>query len=205
MKSSIKKRFLSSTRNAIKKQYPNYSNDKLDEIMYGVEGIYLTITKCIIIFSIALILGIFKELLLLLLAFNFIRLFAFGMHASSSGICLVFSSAIFLGGAYLCKTVTLPNQVLYLLYALVLVIMFIYSPADTVKRPLIRKNKRLKFKILSVIVTIIYFIITLFLKDNLLINCLIFGLIIECILIIPITYKAFKMPYKNYANYGLNA
>ena len=201
----MKKRFLNKMRSSISKQYPNYNNDKLDEIMYGVEGIYLTITKCIVIFTIALILGIFKELLLLLLACNFIRLVACGMQASKSSICLIFSSELFIGGAYLCKTIVLPTTLIYILYLVVLIIMILYSPSDTVKRPLIRKNRRLKFKILSVMVTTTYFITTLLINNNLYINCMIFGLVIECILIIPITYKAFNMPYKNYVNYGLNA
>ncbi len=201
----MKKRFLCSVRRTIKKQYPNYNEDKLDEIMYGIEGIYLTITKSIIIFSLALILGIFKELILLLITFNFIRLFAFGMHADNSLTCLIFSSAVFIGGTYLCKYITINNEILYLLYAVVLIIIIVYSPADTVKRPLIKKKKRIKFKILSIIVTIIYFIITLLIKNNLITNCLIIGLVIECILILPITYKTFKMPYKNYKNYGLSA
>ncbi len=200
----MKKRFLNSIRNSIKKQYPNYSKDKIDEIMYGVEGIYLMITKTIIIFLLAFILGIFKELLYLLIAFNFIRLFAFGMHANKSIICLVFSTLLFIGGAFLCKYVTLNKLVLYIFYLLAFIIITIFSPADTVKRPLINKKKRNKFKFLSIITTLIYFILTLFIKNNLIINSLIFGLIIECILISPLTYKIFKMPYKNYVNYGLN-
>lgn len=200
----MKKRFLNIIRNSIKKQYHNYSEDKLDEIMYGVEGIYLTITKMIIIFIFAFILGVAKELLLLLIAFNFVRLFAFGMHADKSWICLVFSSILFLGGAFLSKYIVLDKVVLYLLYLIVFILVAAYAPADTVKRPLIKKKKRIRFKILSVIVVISYFIITLLITNNLIINVLIFGLIIECILISPLTYKAFKMPYKNYKNYGLN-
>lgn len=200
----MKKRFLNSIRSLIKNQYPNYSNDKLDEIMYGVEGIYLTITKTIVIFSIALLLGIFKELLFLLIAFNFIRLFAFGMHANNSITCLIFSTIIFIGGAFLCKYVSLDTKTLYLLYFIALIVIAIYAPADTVKRPLIKKKKRIKFKILSIITGLIYFTLSLFIKDNLIINSLIFGLIIECILILPITYKAFRMPYRSYINYGLN-
>lgn len=200
----MKKRFLNIIRNSIKKQYPNYSEDKLDEIMYGVEGIYLTITKMIIIFIFAFILGVAKELLLLLIAFNFVRLFAFGMHADKSWICLLFSGLLFLGGAVLAKNIVINKYVLYTLYLIVITIIAIYSPADTVKRPLINKKRRIKFKILSVIIAITYLIITLLIKDNMLINILIFGLIIECILILPITYKVFKMPYKNYKSYGLN-
>ena len=200
----MKKRFLNTIRSSIKKQYPNYSNDKLDEIMYGVEGIYLTITKTIIIFTLALILGIFKELLFLLIAFNFIRLFAFGMHANDSLTCLIFSSVLFIGGAFICKYITIDKIVLYPLYLIILFIISIYSPADTVKRPLIKKKKRTRFKVLSIFVIIIFFITSLLIKNNLIINSLVIGSIIECILILPLTYKAFKMPYKNYVNYGLN-
>ena len=59
----MKKYILNKLRKSIKKQYPNYSNDKLDEIMYGLEGVYLTIEKAIIIFAIAIITGMVKELL----------------------------------------------------------------------------------------------------------------------------------------------
>lgn len=201
----MKKLFLKKIRTAIKKQYPNYNDDKIDEIMYGIEGLYLTFTKTVVICIIALILGILKELICLLVSFNFIRFFAFGMHASKSSICLIFSSLLFIIFSILCKYIVLPKYLLYILYLLAIAIISIYAPADTVKRPLIKRKKRIKFKILSIMVVIIYFILTLVFKNNLLINSLIFGLLIECILINPITYKAFKMPYKNYITYGLNA
>lgn len=201
----MKKLFLKKIRTAIKKQYPNYNDDKIDEIMYGIEGLYLTFTKTVVICIIALILGILKELICLLIAFNFIRFFAFGMHASKSSICLIFSSLVFIIFSILCKYIVLPKYLLYILYLLALAIISIYAPADTVKRPLIKRKKRIKFKILSIMVVIIYFILTLVSKNNLFINSLIFGLLIECILINPITYKVFKMPYKNYITYGLNA
>ena len=201
----MKKRFLKNIRTAIKKQYPNYNNDKIDEIMYGIEGLYLTFTKTVVICTLALILGVFKELICLLIAFNFIRFFAFGMRASKSSICLIFSSLVFIIFSILCKYIVLPKYLLYTLYLLALVIISLYAPADTIKRPLIKRNKRIKFKILSIMVVIIYFILTLVFKNNLLINSLIFGLLIECILINPITYKVFKMPYKNYITYNLNA
>lgn len=200
----MKNYFLKKIRKEIIKQYPKYSKDKVDEIMYGVEGIYLTITKTIIISLIALILGVFKELIFLLISFNFIRLFAFGIHANKSWICLLFSSTLFLSGAYLCKILVIPKNILITLFLIVLLIISIYAPSDTVKRPLIKKKRRIIFKILSIAVVIIYFILTLIIKNNLFINAIIIGLIIECILILPTTYMIFKMPYKNYKSYGLN-
>lgn len=200
----MKKRFLSKIKNNIIKQYPNYPKEKIDEIMYGIEGIYMLITKTIIIFILAMILGIFKELLYLLISFNFIRLFAFGMHANKSYVCLIFSSLMFLCGAFLCKYLMFNRYILYVLYLLTFIIIMIYAPADTKKRPLIKRNKRIKFKVLSLMVVALYFILTLLIKNNLIINSLIIGTIIECILILPITYKAFNMPYNNYKNYGLS-
>ena len=200
----MKKRFLNIIKKNIKEQYPNYSKEKIDEIMYGVEGIYLTITKTIIIFTLALILGIFKELLFLLIAFNFIRLFAFGMHVDKSSKCLIFSSTLFIISTFICKYISINNLTLFILYSIIFISVILYAPADTVKRPILKKNKRQKFKILSIIVATIYFIISIKVKNNLLTNSLTIGLLIECILINPLTYKIFNMPYKNYKKYGLN-
>ena len=84
-----------------------------------------------------------------------------------------------------------------------MIIFLLYAPADTVKRPLINKKKRKMYKILSVITALI-FISLIFIVDNFLIkNILIFALILESILILPITYKIFKLPYRNYLNYKL--
>ena len=80
--------------------------------------------------------------------------------------------------------------VLYLLYLIAFILVAAYAPADTVKRPLIKKKRRIRFKILSVIVVISYFIITLLITNNLIINVLIFGLIIECILISPLNISS---------------
>ena len=200
----MKKRFLNSIRTKIKDKYPNYDSDKINEIMYGIEGVYLTVTKTIIIFTMAFILGIAKNLLFLLIAFNFIRLFAFGMHADNSFVCLLFSSSLFLGSAFLCKTLTINTNILYILYLILFLIFIIYSPADTVKRPLIKKGKRIRFKVLSSLIVFVYFSLTFIVKNNYFTNYLVFGLLIEGILILPITYKLFKMPYKNYKSYGLN-
>lgn len=201
----MKNKILSKIKSDIKKQYPSYSNEKLDEIMYGVEGIYILITKTIIIFIISLLLGLFKELIFLLLMFNLIRLFAFGMHAPNGTICLIISTIAFIGCAYLCKILVIPKNILHLLYLVSFIIILIYSPADTVKRPIIKKKKRIIFKILSILITFMFFILSLKIKNNLIINSMIIGLLIECILILPITYKIFKLPYKNYLNYGLSA
>jgi len=82
-------------------KYNNYSNEKMKEIEYGLVSIYLTISKLIVISIIAIILGIFKEMLIFTLIFNVIRMPAFGLHATKSWICLISSTIMFIGLPYL--------------------------------------------------------------------------------------------------------
>ena len=63
----MKKKFLDGSMNRIKKKYPEYDEEKLEIIEYGLEAIYITITKTIVIFLIAFILGVVKEVLFVLL------------------------------------------------------------------------------------------------------------------------------------------
>ena len=79
----------------IVKENKKYNIEQLDEIKYGLESIYLLLTKLVVIFSISLILGLIKESLLFLLFSNILRTTAFGIHASKSIYCWV-SSIIFL-------------------------------------------------------------------------------------------------------------
>ncbi len=201
----MKKKCLLLIENKIKKEYPKYSKEEIETIMYGVETIYITVTKTIIIFTLAAILGLFKELLFLLVAFNIIRIPAFGLHASNGTICLIFSSLLFIISTFLCKYIEMPIYMIIILYLLMFINILLYAPADTVKRPLINAKKRKKYKTISIIFSLIFFILSIFIKNNLIVNSLTFGLLIECILINPITYKLFKMPYKNYVTYNLNA
>jgi len=180
-----------------------YNNTELEEIKYGLESIYLAITKVVVILFISACIGLFKEAVLFLLIFNLVRATAFGLHASKSIWCWISSSISFLLIPFICKNVIFPT-IFYIVASIITMIIFLlYAPADTVKRPLINKKKRKMYKILSVITALI-FISLIFIIDNFLIkNMLIFALILESILILPITYKIFKLPYRNYLNYKL--
>ena len=63
----MKKKLLTWCMNSVRKKFPEYDDDKLEIIEYGLEGLYLTFTKIIIITCLSLILGIFKETLLLII------------------------------------------------------------------------------------------------------------------------------------------
>ena len=71
-------------------------------------------------------------------------------------------------------------------------------PSDTEKRPLTNKKKRVIRKISSVIAGIIFFVLALYFKSiRVPILC---SLIIETIMINPLSYKLLGLKYNNYKN-----
>ncbi len=187
--------------NLIRKEQPQLSEIQLEQIEYGLAGVYLSITKVIIIMVVAILLGILKEYLYFLAIFAIIRTNAYGMHASKSWICLLFSSVTFLGFPLLAIYMTIPFLVKYILGIATILYIFKYSPADTKKRPIISKQKRLRHKLLATLTAIIFVILSLFITNPFVSNCFIWSLVLMCIMISPITYKLFNLPYNNYLNY----
>lgn len=197
----MKKLILEKCMNLVTTYNKDLSQKDKDKIKYGLEGLYLTITKLIFIIIISIILGIFKEVILLLLTFNGIRLTAFGVHAKRSIDCLVSSTMFFIIFPYICIKLTIPILIKEIMFIPLVVMIGILAPADTQKRPLINKKKRTIYKVLSIIISIIYMTLSIVIKNNTLSNCFIFALFIQIIIMLPITYKIFGVSYNNYKNY----
>lgn len=189
--------------NSIKKYYPNYSETQLEEIRYGLEGIYLSITKLVVISIVSIILNLFNEMLIMLICFNVLRMTGFGIHAKKSIDCWISSTIMFIGFPYISKLLTIPLPIHVVMSFVLFILILLYAPADTYKRPLIKKKKRIIYKIVTSINTIILLIISFF-TNSVITNLILFGILTEVILVNPLTYKIFKLPYNNYKNYGLN-
>ena len=197
----MKKKFLNSSMELITKN-KQYTQEQVDIMAYGLETIYLTATKLIIIFLTAYLLGIFKEMILLLITYNIIRSQAFGIHASKSIYCLISSLIMFIGGALICKYFVIVDWLMISLSVICNICLFLYAPADTHKRPLINKKKRRRFKLVSFLFGVIYTILIIVFRNYSIVNYLLFGMIEAVIMILPITYKIFNLPYDNYKKYN---
>ena len=197
----MKEAFINSSMNMIQKYYPNYSEVKLAELKYGLLGLYLMISKSIIIFSIAIFLGIFKELLIFTVIYNIIRASSFGMHASKSWICLVVSTSIFILLTYLSLNVTIPINIKLIIGIIGIIFMYKNSPADTAKKPIVSLKRRKIYKTISTLLAIIFVICSLIIDNNFLSNSFILSLVLQNIFISPTTYKIFNEPYDNYKTY----
>lgn len=171
---------------------------KLEEIKYGLETIYVLISKFLVIFGIALILNIVKELLLFIVFFNLIKSVSFGMHARSSKSCLIASTIVFISIPIISKFILIPNIMLALLFSFNLILMYKNSPADTIKRPIINPKRRLVFKYLSIFITIIFGFISILISNSFISNSLLFSITIQNFMISPLAYKIFNLPYNNY-------
>lgn len=196
----MKKFIINNCMNYIKMK-TNYNDIKLKEIEYGLVSIYLTVSKLIIIFALAYFLKITREAILFSLIFNVLRSPAFGLHATKSWICLLTSIIFFIGIPILCIILTINPFVKVIICSLGITFMFKNAPADTKKRPIVNKKRRIIYKYISTIFTIIFSFSSLFIKNNFIANCLVFSIILQNLLISPLIYKLFKLPYNNYIQF----
>ena len=187
--------------NFIKKYNPDKSENDLEIIQYGLEGLYLTISKLVIILLLSIILGIFKEVIIFLLIYNIIRTPSFGLHATKSWICLLSSTCIFIGVPFLCNQFILPIYIKMIIGLISIVLIFKNAPADTYKRPIISKKRRQMYKLISTIVAITMIVLAIVAKNQFISNSLIFALVVQNFMISPMIYHLFKLPYANYKNY----
>lgn len=196
----MKEKFVNSSINFISK-YQECDELKLKRLKYGLEGIYSLVVKAIVIIIISIITNTLKETALLMLFYAGIRTFSYGMHAKSNLACWISSILIYNGIPLFITYINIPNYIGYIILGISLIAMLLWAPADTPKRPLIRKNQRIKCKILSIIVVIIYTLIYLFSNSSLINNTILFALLIQIVFINPLSYKLTNTQFNNYKYY----
>ena len=129
----IKQLIISNSIKTIRSYYPNYNNEQIEKIQYGLESIYLSITKLIVILLMSVLLKSLKETIIVLLLFNLLRTTGFGIHASKSWMCWISSVPTFIGVPLLCKYINIPTYILICIASISLLIFILFAPADTKK------------------------------------------------------------------------
>lgn len=184
--------------NLIKNQCPKYSEEDLEVVEYGLTSLYLMISKTIVICAVAFLLGVLMELIIFTIIYNIIRMPSFGIHATKSWICLVMSTILFIGIPFICTIISIPVLMKVSLGIFGVYFMYKNSPADTEKRPIINPNRRRMYKTVSTSLAVLYVLLALSIPNDFLQNCFILGLLTQCLMISPSTYKLFNQPYDNY-------
>ena len=173
-----------------------WDEESLEKIRYGLEGIYLTIVKLVILLALAIILNIERLFLINLVFFNILRFFAFGVHARNSTQCLITSTVMFIIFPILSTSIDFPLPVQIIIASICVLLFLLYAPADTHKRPQKNRKKRQFRKAFAVTIAIIYVLLIIMLKD--LSQIILCSLMTEAIMILPITYHILGVPYKNH-------
>lgn len=182
-------------------KYKNYSETDKKIVHYGLETIYIFITKLLFITIISLFFGITKEMYIYMVLYFFLRHYSSGLHLATSHGCTIFSSLLFISLPIICKSVNLNIFTRFVLGIASTIVFALFSPADTHKKPILNKEKRKKLKLKSLTICIIYLTLLLFLKNEFILNCITISMVMQGFLISPIAYKIFKQPYNNYKNY----
>ncbi|MCI8384784.1 MAG: accessory gene regulator B family protein [Clostridia bacterium] len=191
--------------NQIRKEMPEINDEKAEVIYYGLQNIIGEIPKVFIMLGIALILGVFNWALITFLIFLPYRGASGGFHLKTHIGCILGTILFYCGIPLIAKYFVLGNIVKYIIigttWVFGMVMIKLYAPADTEDVPILAKKDRRKKQIASYITFSIGLIVALFIPNNMIINILILGSLIQTITITKLAYKLTNNKY-GYEVYG---
>lgn len=196
----MKQKFINSSITFITK-YQECDDLKIKKIKYGLEGIYNLILKLVVILTISYLTKSIINTGLLILFYAGIRTFSFGWHAKTSLGCWISSLLVYIFIPIFLIEIVIPNYLSIIIFSISFLAMVLWAPADTPKRPLIRKEQRQKAKVMSIIVVILYIIIYFNTTNIVIKNAIIYALLIQSVLVNPLTYKITNTRFNNYKYY----
>ena len=135
------------------------------------------------------------------------RITSGGVHLHTHIGCIIATSVFYIGNAVLSKCLVLTRTVEYIITGFVwifsLIMIKLYAPADTEEVPILRKKERTTKKILSCIVMTASLIASLIIKNTVISNLLLFGILFQTITITRLMYKITgnKYGYEEYMKF----
>lgn len=178
--------------NQMRKQMPDIDDEKAEIITYGIELIIGEIPKIFLLFVLSFILGIGWYTVFAYVALIPYRASSGGFHLKTHVGCIIGSSVFYYGIVYLSKFIILNLVQKYIIIGIALVfgviMVSLYAPADTENIPIISKKERKRKKILSYITLVLTLTASVFIKDSIISNILIFGVIVQSFMISRLAY-----------------
>jgi len=178
----------------IKNNNNSYNELELEKIRYGLEGLYLMITKLIIIFILAFILGILNETIWLFIIFGGLRFFGFGVHCKTSIQCLIYSILLFIVLPILFYNLNLNFITEIIIFIICFINLLIFAPSDSENRRFKKKKKYFIRKFFTLFITFIYILLYYSTNNDFSIIFMI-SIVIQSIVVNPITYKIMGIKY----------
>lgn len=185
--------------NKIKKEMPEIDEERAEVINYGLQNIIGEIPKVFLLFGIAFLLGILKETVFMFIALAPYRSSSGGLHLKTHMGCIIGTTLFYCGTVFLSQNIILEQIAKLILVGVIwffgLIMIKLYAPADTENVPILSKKERKKKKIIAYITFTIGMLISIIIKNQEIANILIFGNLLQTLLITKIAYKLTKNKY----------
>lgn len=185
--------------NKIKKDNPEIDDERAEVINYGLQLIIGEVPKMLITIAVAYFLGILKLTLFMILIIMPYRAVSGGFHLKTHIGCIITTTLFYCGIPEISKYIHFNSQtkIIFVLCALIFGIIMIklYAPADTENVPILQKKERKQKKILSYIILTIGLMSVFTIYNNTFSNIIIFGYLIQTLMITPVAYKITKNKY----------
>ena len=192
-------KFCNFLTSKIKENVENIDEEKELIINFGVKLIFGELPKIIILFIIGFILGIGWYTLILFFLLAPYRSFTGGFHLKTHLGCMITTSILYLIPIILAKFISIPQIFLYISAILVGILSTIlitkYAPADTENIPILSIKERKSKKIKAYIALAILLAISVLIPDKIISWMLIYGIFLQNLTILPISYKLTKNKY----------
>ncbi len=185
--------------NKIRKENSEIDDERAEVINYGIHLIVGEIPKFFIIMGIAYLLGVLDLTILAYFLMLPYRGISGGFHLKTHIGCIIGTVIFFSGtgllGKYLILAPTVKYIVTFLVWAFGMIMVKLYAPADTENIPIISKNERKKKRILSYIALTLSIIASLIIKDIVISNIIVYGMLLQSISITRFAYKLTNNKY----------
>lgn len=185
--------------NKIRKENSEIDDERAEVINYGIHLIVGEIPKFFIIMGIAYLLGVLD-----LTIFAYFLMLPFrgasgGFHLKTHIGCIIGTVIFFSGtgllGKYLILAPTVKYIVTFFVWAFGMIMVKLYAPADTENVPIISKKDRRNKRILSYITLTLSIAISLIIKDVVISNIIVYGMLLQSISITRFAYKLTNNKY----------
>lgn len=191
--------------NRIRKEMPEIDDERAEVINYGLQNLVGEIPKIFLLFIIAFILGMLKEVLFMFIILIPYRGASGGFHLKTHLGCILGTTVFYCGTVFLSQHIVLEDITKYILIGFIwvfgMIMIKLYAPADTENVPILSKKDRKKKQIVAYITYSIALIVAVFVENNVLSNILIFGNLLQTLTITKLAYRLTNNKY-GYEVYG---
>ena len=194
--------------NKMRKEMPEIDDERAEVIIYGLQIIIGEIPKIFITLAIAYLFGVLKLTFITLIALVPFRVCSGGFHLKTHLGCIISTTLYYVGIPLFAKYIIISQNVEYILALVIwifgMIMVKLYAPADTENIPILQKSERKQKQILSFLMLTVGIIAAIIIKDSTISNMLLFGNLIQSMMITKLAYRLTGSKY-GYEVYQENA